>query len=45
MPLPDGVEAHPATLGEHIRKVRFERKLNLVETAQILNITNATLKK
>jgi transcriptional regulator with XRE-family HTH domain len=45
IPLPDGIEAHPRTLGEHIRKVRFERKLNLIETARLLNVTNTTLKK
>ncbi len=37
-----GIAAPPQTLGEHLRRVRIDRKLTLVEAAHILRIAYTT---
>ena len=45
MPLPEGVRVHPMTLGDHIKKARFERRLKQIDVARILNVDYSTVRR
>jgi DNA-binding transcriptional regulator YiaG len=45
IPLPDGIKAYPITLGDHLKKARFERKLQQIEVARMLNVDYSTVRR
>ena len=43
--LPEGVKEKPVTLGDHLRKARFERKLLQVDLSRMLKVDYSTIRR
>jgi len=43
--LPEGVKVIPVTLGDHLRKTRFERQLQQMDVARMLNVDYSTVRR
>lgn len=41
---PEGIEANPRTIGEHITKVRFEKRMEQSELAKLRGVHYSTLR-
>jgi len=43
--LPEGIKEKPITLGDHLRKARFERKLLQMDVARMLHVDYSTVRR